>query len=322
MKAIIYTRYGSSDVLQYADCEKPVPGDDQVLVRIHATSLNSADLRTMHGRPLLFRPMFGFPTPKHPILGGDLAGVVEAVGRNVTQFQPGDEVFGDNFDDGMGTFAEYAAVPAKNLLLKPANLTFEEAAAVPLAGGTAMRSLRKVGNLQAGQKVLINGASGGVGTYALQIAKALGAEVTAVVSTRNVEQARDLGADHIIDYKKENFAAGSQRYDLILGVNGNRHFRDYKQCLTDNGTYVMVGGTNKQIFSAVLLGSLASRGGKTITTTPAEADIDDLVFLKELIKEGKVKPVIDRRYPLSETADAMRYMEPGHASSKIVINVV
>ena len=225
-------------------------------------------------------------------------------------------------DDGMGAFAEYAAVPAKNLLLKPANLTFEEAAAVPLAGGTALRSLRGSGNLQAGQKVLINGASGGVGTYALQIAKALGTEVTAVVSTRNVEHARDLGADHVIDYKKEDFAQSGLRYDLILGVNGNRHFRDYKRCLTANGTYVMVGGTNKQIFSAVLLGSLGSRGGKTITTTPAEADIDDLLFLKELIEGGKVKPVIDRRYPLSETADAMRYMESGHASSKIVINVV
>ncbi len=322
MKAIIYTKYGTSDVLQYTDCEKPVPGDDQVLVCIHATSLNSADLRTMHGRPLLFRPMWGFPKPNKPILGGDLAGIVEAVGSNVTQFKPGDQVFGDIFDDGMGALAEYAVAPAKNLLLKPANLSFAEAAAVPVAGGTAVRSLRRVGKLQAGQKVLINGASGGVGTYTLQIAKALGAEVTAVVSTRNVDQALGLGADHVIDYKKEDFAKNGQRYDLILGVNGDRHFRDYKNCLTENGTYIMVGGTNRQIFSAVLLGSLTSHGGKTVTTTPAEADIEDLIFLKKLIEDGKIKPVIDRSYPLSQTADAMHYMESGHPRSKVVINVV
>jgi len=322
MKAVIYTQYGGPEVLQYTETQKPIPEDDEVLVRIHAASLNSADWRIMQGRPLLFRPMWGFPKPKHPILGGDLAGIVEAVGKDVTQFKPGDQVFGDNMDDGMGTFAEYAAVPAKNLLLKPKALSFEEAAAVPLAGGTAVRSLRRVGKLQPGQKVLINGASGGVGTYALQIAKALGAEVSAVVSTRNVEQACELGADHVIDYKKEDFAKSSQRYDLILGVNGNRPLHDYKKCLADNGTYVMVGGKNRQIFSAVLLGTLASRGGKTITTTPAEADNEDLVFLTQLIESDKVKPVIDRRYPLSQAIDAMRYIDTGRARGKVVINVV
>ena len=323
MKAIIYTKYGSPDVLHYTDTAKPIPGDDDVLVRIHAASVNAADWRVMRGKPLLFRPMFGFPKPKNPVLGSDLAGVVEAMGKNVTRFKIGDEIFGENgFEDGMGAFAEYAAVPAKNLLPKPANLTFEEAAAVPLAGCTALRSLRGAGKLQAGQKVLINGASGGVGTYALQIAKALGAEVTAVVSTRNVEQARELGADHVIDYKKEDFAKSSQRYDLILGVNGNRRLREYIRCLTANGTYVMVGGTNKQIFQAVLLGPLRSRGGKTVTTTPAEPDIEDLVFLKKILEDGKLKPVIDGRYPLKQTAEAMRYVESGHPRGKVVINVV
>lgn len=323
MKAIIQTKYGLPDVLNYEEVNKPIPGDDQVLVRIHAASVNAADWRIMRGKPLLFRPMFGFPKPKNLIPGSDLAGVVEAVGKDVTRFRIGDEIFGENgFEDGMGAFAEYAAVPARNLLPKPANLSFEEAAAIPLAGGTALRSLRRVGKLQAGQKVLINGASGGVGTYALQIAKALGAEVTAVVSTRNVEQAHELGADHVIDYKKEDFAKSSQRYDLILGVNGSRHLRDYKRCLSDNGTYVMVGGTNKQIFQAVLLGPLNSRGGKTITITPAEPDIEDLIFLKKIIEDGKLKPVIDRAYPLSQTAEAMRYIDTGHARGKVVIKVV
>ena len=323
MKAIIQTKYGLPDVLTYEDVDKPIPGDDQVLVRIHAASVNAADWRILRGKPLLFRPMFGFPKPKNPIPGSDLAGVVEAVGKDVTRFKPGDEIFGENgFEDGMGAFAEYAAVPARNLLPKPANLSFEEAAAIPLAGGTALRSLRRAGKLQTGQSVLINGASGGVGTYALQIAKALGAEVTAVVSTRNVEQAHELGADHVIDYKKDDFAQNGQLYDLILGVNGNRPLRDYKNCLTKNGTYVMVGGKNRQIFQAVLLGSLASRGGKTITITPAEPEIEDLVYLTELIETRKVKPVIDRTFPLNQTADAMRYIDTGHARGKVVIEVV
>ena len=322
MKAIIYSQYGSPDVLQYTEYQKPVPKDDEVLVRIHAASVNAADWRMMRGKPALFRPMWGFPKPNNPFLGGDLAGIVEAVGRSVTHFKPGDQVFGDNSDDGMGAFAEYAAIPAKNLLSKPANLSFEEAAAVPLAGGTALQGLRNVGKLQAGQKVLINGASGGVGTYALQIAKALGGEVTAVVSTRNVEQALALGADHVVDYTIENFAQSGKLYDLILGVNGYHHLRDYKRCLTDNGTYIMVGGTGKQIFQAVLFGALYSRGSKTITSVSAESDIKDLAFLKELLEAGKIKPVIDRRYPLSETAEAMRYIETSHARGKIIINVV
>ena len=268
--------------------------------------------------------MFGFPKPRNPILGSDLAGVVEAVGKNVTRFKIGNEIFGENgFDDGMGAFAEYATVPAKNMLHKPANLNFEEAAAIPLAGVTALQGLCETGKLQAGQTVLINGASGGVGTFALQIAKALGAEVTAVVSTHNVEQAQVLGADHIIDYTKEDFTQNSQRYDLILAVNGYHHIRDYKRSLTDNGTYVMVGGTGGQLFQAVLLGPLYSqRKGKTITSVSAKGNIKDLAVLKKLAEAEKLKPLIDRRYTLSQTADAVRYVESGHPRGKVVINVV
>ena len=323
MKAIYYTQYGSPDVLTYKEVDTPTPADDEILIQVHAAALNAYDWHILRADPFLARFARGLFKPKHNIPGADVAGVVAAVGRSVTQFQPGDAVYADLSPSGDGAFAEYACVPERFAALKPADLTFEEAAAVPMAAVTALQALRDVAKVQPGQRVLIAGASGGVGTFAVQIAKVLDLDVTAVCSTRKTEMVRALGADHIIDYTREDFSESGRQYDVILGINGYRPLADYKRALTPHGIYVMVGGTNSQIFQALLLGSLRSMGSdRTMTTVTMKPNQADLLYMKELIEAGKVKPIIDRCYPLAETADAFRYLEEGHAKGKIVISVI
>lgn len=322
MKAIVYHKYGPPDVLQLIEIEKPIPKDKQVLVKVHAASLNYGNLVLLKGEPFLARLAFGLTKPKYPIPGGDIAGRIEAVGKDVKQFQPGDEVFGDLSSCGWGGFAEYVTVPESALALKPANLSFEEAAAVPMAAVTALQAIRDKGKIRSGQKVLINGASGGVGTFAVQIAKSFGAEVTAVCSTRNVNNARVIGADHAIDYTRDDFTKRTQRYDLILGVNGSKPISAYKRTLHPNGIFVHVGGSGAQMFQTMLLGPWISlTGSRKMSSFLQRQNQKDLVFMKELLESGKVKPVIDRSYKLSEVPEAFRYFEEGHAQGKVVISV-
>lgn len=322
MKAIVYTKYGSPDVLELKEVEKPTPKEDEVLVKVHAASVNAYDWHFLSADIFLIRLTAGLLKPRNTRLGADVAGRIEAVGRNVKQFQPDNEVFGDIGAWGNGSFAEYVCVPEIALALKPTNLSFEEAAAVPMAALTALQGLRDQGQIQPGQKVLINGASGGVGTFAVQIARWFGAEVTAVCSTRNLDQARSLGADHVIDYTKEDFTQNGQQYDLILGVNGYHPLSAYKRALTPRGIYVMAGGSPAQIFQAVLLGSwMSTTGGKKMGSITAKSSQKDLVILKELLEAGKIVSVIDKRYPLSEAAEALRYLGAGHARGKVVISM-
>ncbi len=323
MKAIVCTKYGPPDGLQLQEVAKPAPKADEVLVEVHAASVNAYDWHLLTADIFLVRLMGGgLRRPKKAIPGVDIAGRIEAAGSNVRQFRPGDEVFGDIAACAEGGFAEYVAVPEHALALKPAALSFEEAAAVPMAAITALQGLRDHGKIQAGQKVLINGASGGVGTFAVQIAKAFGAEVTAVCSTRNLDLARTLGADRVIDYTQEDFTRTGQTYDLILAANGYQPLSAYKRALTPQGIYVMAGGKPGQIFQAMLLGSwLSEKGGKKLGGFTARANQKDLVVLKELLEAGKVVPVIDRRYSLSEAAEALRYLGAGHARGKVVITV-
>ena len=317
MKAIVYTKYGSPDVLQLKDVEQPTPKDDEVLIKIRAASVNAYDWHFLTADIFLIRLMGGgLLKPKDSRLGADVAGRIETVGRNVKQFQPGDEVFGMV----KGGFAEYASAPESALWLKPVNTSFDEAAAIPMAAITALQGLRDEGHIQAGQKVLINGASGGVGTFAVQIAKSFDTEVTAVCSTRNLEQARSIGADHVIDYTKEDFTKNGQQYDLIFAANGYHSLFAYKRALTPKGIYVMAGGTMAQIFQSMLMGSMMSEtGGRKMGGVSAKQSQNDLVYIKELFEAGRVKSVIDRRYPLSEAAEALRYIGEGHARGKIVI---
>jgi NADPH:quinone reductase-like Zn-dependent oxidoreductase len=322
MKAIVYEKYGSPDVLDLRDVERPAPKDDEVLIKVYAVSANSADLHMLRADPFLVRLSSGLLEPKNKVLGADIAGRVEAVGRDVKQFKPGDEVFGDISACGWGGFAEYACAREDALVLKPDNNTFEQAAAVPMAAVTALQGLRDKGQVQQGQKVLINGASGGVGAFAVQIAKAFGAEVTAVCSTRNMDMARSIGADHVIDYTQEDFTQNGHRYDLILAANGYHPISDYRRVLAPSGTYVMSGGPAAQMFEAMLQGPwISMTGSKKMGNLLAKPNKKDLVFMKELLEAGKVKPVIDRYYPLSEVADALRYLEEGHAQGKVVIRV-
>jgi 2-desacetyl-2-hydroxyethyl bacteriochlorophyllide A dehydrogenase len=325
MKAIVYTHYGSPDVLQLKEVEKPSPSDGQVLVKIHAASANPADWHLMRGAPFLARLSGGLRKPKEPRLGVDIAGRVEAVGNNVKQFRPGDAVFGDLFAGGNGGFAEYVCARENALVLKPAQLSFEEAAAVPLAAVTALQGLRYKGQIQPGQKVLINGASGGVGTFAVQIAKSFGTEVTGVCSTRNLDMVRSIGADHVIDYTQEDFTRNGQQYDLIYDAVGNRSVSDYKRALSPGGICVVAGFSGLlRLFEHGVLGSLRSKTGnkKVGLMGTVQVNQQDLLFVKELLEAGKVVPVIDRRYPLSETAEAIRYLEEGHARGKVVITAV
>ena len=323
MKAIVYTHYGSPDVLELKEVAKPTPKDDEVLVHIQAVGVNAADVHLLSGKPFLMRLMgVGLLKPKHTILGADIAGRVEAVGTNVTQFRPGDEVFGDISGCGWGGFAEYVCARATALVAKPTNVTFEEAAAVPMAAVTALQGLRAKGHIQPGQQVVVNGASGGVGTFAVQIAKSFGAHVTAVCSTRNVAMARSLGADQVIDYTQADFTQNGQQYDLILAANGYHALSDYKRALSPKGMYVMTGGSGNQLFEVMLQGPWMSRtGGKKMGNLMAKPNHRDLAFLQALLQAGKVKSVIDRRYPLREGAEALRYLAEGHAQGKVVITV-
>jgi NADPH:quinone reductase-like Zn-dependent oxidoreductase len=295
MEAIVWTQYGPPEVLQFKEVAKPAPKDNEVLVKVHAASVNTLDL----------------------------VGRVEAVGSSVTQFQPGDEVFGR----GLGAFAEYACAREDTLVLKPANSSFEEAAAAPVAALTALQGLRDKGKIQPGQQVLIQGATGGVGTFAVQIAKAFGAEVTAVCRTRNVDMVHSIGADHVIDYTQEDFTRNGQRYDLILAVNGYHPLFAYRRALRPTGVYVMIGASKTRIYQALLqallVGPVISRTGRQKMGFMGIAKINqqDLVFVKELLEAGKVVPVIERSYPLGETAEALRYLEEGHARGKVVITV-
>jgi NADPH:quinone reductase-like Zn-dependent oxidoreductase len=320
MKAIVYHEYGSPDALELMDIETPVPSDDEVLVRVHASSVNPAEWHGVTGL-LVGRTQTGLLKPKEPRLGADFAGVVEAVGANVIDFNTGDEVFGGR----TGAFAEYVCV--RNAIApKPANATFEQAAAVPIAALTALQGLRDKGHLQPGQKVLINGASGGVGTFAVQIAKALGAEVTGVCSTRNVEMVRSLGADHVVDYSKEDFTRSGERYDLMLDIAGSRSWSEYKRVLKPEATFVLIGSQKRSRLlgplSHMIKVRLASlRASQRMTFFIAKLTREDLQVMRELIESGKVTPVVERTYPLSETADALRYLGEGHAQGKIVITM-
>ena len=323
MKAAVRDRYGSPEVVELQEIDKPAPTEDEVLVRVRAASLNIADWYDVAGRPYVGRTQMGLLKPKSNRLGVDYAGTVEAVGEKVTEFQPGDEVFGGR----NGAFAEYVCARAdRAIVTKPANVTFEEAAAVPIAALTALQGLRDQGQLQPGQKVLINGASGGVGTFAVQIAKALGAEVTAVCSTGNVDSARSLGADHVVDYNQEDFTRSDRRYDLLLDVAGSRSWSECKRVLTRQATLVIVGGPKANR----LLGPLghlvkvrlaAVRSSRKVVFFIAKFNKADMLVLRELLESGKVKPAIDRRYELNDIREALEYMGEGHSRAKVVLTV-
>ncbi len=322
MNAIVHRHYGSPDLLTCEDISKPVPGDGEVLIGVRAASVNPLDWHFMRGEPRFIRLMTGIGKPKDTRIGVDLAGLVEAVGKNVTRFHPGDEVLGA----GKGAFAEYACAREKSLARKPARITFEQAAAVPIAACTALQALRDKGRLQSGQKVLINGASGGVGTFAVQIAKAFGATVTAVCSTRNVEMVRSLGADHVVDYTREDFTRSGQPYDLGLELVGNRTLRDWRRVLSPTGTLVLAGGNpngsviGTLVFSAQVLLLNRLRGQKLIMFM-ASVKSDDLALLANLLESAKVTPAIDHLCQLSEVPEAIRYLEERHARGKVVVTV-
>lgn len=323
MKAVMRDRYGSPDVMQVKEIERPTVVEGTVLVRIVASSVNAFDWRMLEGKPFLARLSEGLGSPKHSILGADIAGCVEAVGPGVLDFQPGDAVFGDLGMAGCGGFAEYVAAPARSLALIPAGLSFEDAAALPMAGIAALQSLRDVAKVQPGQKVLIHGAAGGVGTFAVQIARLFGAEVTALCSTGKLDLMRSLGADHVLDYTKEDFARRPERYDVILGVNGNRSLGDFRRALAPGGLYVMTGGGNRQLFQALLLGGLTSAFRSTkvkiAETAPTRADLEHLA---DLALQGKIRPVIDRTYSLEQVPDAVRYVEQGLGRGKVLVRLV
>ena len=321
MKAIVYSRYGSPDVLQLKEVDKPVPGDHDVLVRVYASSVNFGNMALVRGKPYLSRLGTGFLLPKYRIPGGDLSGRVEAVGRKTKQFHPGDEVYGDISDSGFGSWAEYVCAPDKLLAPKPAGLGFAEAAAVPQAAMVALQGLRDKGVIRAGQKVLINGASGGIGTFAVQLAKVFGAEVTGVCSTRNLELIRSIGADHTIDYTKEDFSRNAGRYDLILATAGFVPILNYRRALRPGGIYVSAGGSMKQVMQGMMLGPLFSGHGKKMTFLYQRPNREDLILIGDLIESGRIRPVIDRQFSLEESPLALRYYARGHTVGKVVINI-
>jgi len=323
MKALVYTEYGSADVLEIKEVEKPVPKDNEVLVKVQAASINYIDWQVLTGESFFIRlTTLGLRKPRKKMLGDDFAGRIEAVGRNVKRFEPGDEVFGLC---NTGAFAEYRCIAADKGVLarKPANVSFEEAATVPTAGITALQGIRNKGQVSSGQKVLANGASGGVGMFAVQIAKYFGAEVTGECSTSKMEMVRSIGADHVIDYTREDFTKNGPGYDMIFAVGGYRPILDYKRALSPNGRYVCAGGSMAQYFQALLLGPLVSMSGdkKLGSIGLARPNQEDFEFLAELVGSGKVVPFIDRRYPLSEAAEALRYYGEGHSKGKVVITV-
>ena len=311
MKAIVYNKKAHPDKLVYCDIEKPIPTNNEVLVKIIAVSVNAADYRSIEMEMI----------PMKKIFGADIAGIVESTGKKIQQFKPGDEVIGEIADYGFGGFAEYAVAPEKLLVHKPAEISFEDAAALPMAALTALQSLRDKGNIQKGDKVLIIGSGGGVGTFAVQLAKYFEATVTAVCSTRNVEQTKKLGADYVIDYTKEKFTKSNLTYDIIVAINGSYPLLACKRMLNPKGTYVMVGGSLSQIFKTILFGWMLSFGPKKICFLAAKPKQKDLEFIVTLSNDGKIKPVIERCYPLDKTAEAVRYLSVGHAKGKVVIKV-
>jgi NADPH:quinone reductase-like Zn-dependent oxidoreductase len=311
MKAVVYNKKSLPDKLIYCDVDKPVPNDDEVLIKVHAVSLNAADYRSFKMGLI----------PKRKIFGADIAGRIESVGKNISLFKAGDEVLGDLASFGFGGLAEYTTAPERAVIIKPEQISFEEAAALPMAAVTALQALREKANIQKGQKVLIAGSAGGVGTYAIQLAKHFGAEVTGVCSSKNVQQTLSLGADYAIDYTKEQFTSKDKRYDIILGINGNYPLSAFRRTLTSNGTYVMVGGSLSQIFKSLLFGWILSFGSRKMRSLAAKANKNDLEMLVNLLDKGIIKSVIERRYPLDKAAEAMNYLKQGHSSGKVVINV-
>ncbi len=311
MKAVVYNKKGSPDKLVYKDIEKPIPKDNEVLIKIYATSINAADYRSMRMGMI----------PKKKVLGADVSGKVESVGKNIQKFKPGDDIVGDLSDFGFGGFAEYAVAPEKALVTKPINISYETAAAIPLAGITALQAVRNKASIQKGSQVLIVGSSGGVGTFAVQIARYFGAEVTAVCSTRNLEQTSILGAANIIDYTHEDFTKSDKCYDLILAINGNYSLFAYRRILNKNGVFVMIGGALMQIIKTLLFAKLLSYGSKKMYSLFAKSNQKDLEFVVKLVEDGNIKPIIEKRFTLDITANAMRYVGQGHAQGKVVINV-
>lgn len=311
MKAVVYKKKSYPDKLVLCDIEKPVPNDSEVLIKVFAVSLNAADYRSMKMRII----------PKRKIFGADIAGQIESVGKNISSFRTGDEVMGDLASYGFGGLAEYVTAPERAVIFKPKQISFEEAAAIPMAAVTALQALRDKANIQKGQRVLIVGCAGGVGTFAIQLAKYFKAEVSGVCSSKNVQQTLSLGADYVFDYTKEDFTENNKRYNIILGINGNYPLLAYKKNLTSNGIYVMVGGSISQIFKSLLFGWLLSFGSKKMKSLAAKANKTDLEFLAKLLEKGIIKPVIDQCYPLDKTADAMNYLKQGHSAGKVVINI-
>jgi NADPH:quinone reductase-like Zn-dependent oxidoreductase len=311
MKAVVYRKKGSPEKLVYSDVEKPVPTDNEVLVKTHAVSLNAADYRSMQLRLI----------PRSKIFGADISGVVESIGEKVSTFQPGDEIIGSLVNHGFGGLAEYVAVPENALIKKPKEISFAEASSFPVAGITALQALRDKGNIRKGDKVLIVGSAGGVGTFAVQLAKHFGAEVTAFCSTKNVEQSFALGAGEVLDYTKETFAGKNKRYNIILAVNGNYPLLTYHKALAAGGIYVMVGGSYLQLFKSLVFGWLFSFGNRKMKHIMAKEVVPDLEFLAELTAKKIIRPVIEKQYPLEKTAEAMKYLKQGHASGKVVIEV-
>jgi len=320
MKAIVYTKYGPPDVLKLVDVEKPIPKDDEVQIKVHTVSVNGSDWEGLRGKPLYAR-FGGLRKPHHQILGSDIAGRVEKAGRNIRQFQPGDEVFGDILPRG-GGFAEYVCAPEKTLARKPASMTFEEAAAIPQGAVIALQGIRDKGQVQPGQNVLINGAGGSVGMFAVQLAKLYGAEVTGVDNAGKLDFMRSLGADHVIDYTQEDFTQNGKQYDMILDVIAHRSVFAYQRALRPNGSYFFVGGSVATLFQILFLGPWIRRTtGKKIRILAVHPNLKDMVYITELCEAGKVVPVIDRRYPLSEVPEALRYFGEGHARGKVIISM-
>jgi len=321
MKAIVYEKYGPPHVLQLKEIAKPVPKENEVLIRIQAASVTFGDLAAVKGQPFMVRFTLGLREPKYKTPGKDVAGEVEAVGANVKEFKVGDPVFGDLSECGWGAFAEYVSVPENALVHKPANSSFEEAAAVPESAVVALQGLRELGQIQSGQKVLIYGASGGIGTFAVQIARSFETHVTGVCSTRNLDLVRSIGADLVVDYTKEDFSQSGQKYDLILATAGYRSLFDYKRALATGGHYVATGGEMKQVFQPMLLGSWLSTDGRKMTNLAMKPNKNDLTYIKELIESGKVKPVIDKSFPLSEVPEALCYYGQGRSRGKVVVTM-
>jgi NADPH:quinone reductase-like Zn-dependent oxidoreductase len=319
MKAVVYERYGTPDVLRLADVEQPVPKDSEVLLRVHAVSVNGSDWETLRGKPLYARAG-GLQRPRRRTLGSDIAGRVEMVGRTVTRFQRGDEVFGDNLQH-MGGFAEYACAPEQALIAKPAGLTFEQAATIPQSGVIALQGIRDKGRVRPGDRVLINGAGGGAGMFAVQLAKLHGAEVTGVDNTAKLEFVRSLGADYVVDHTREDFTRNSRQYDLILDVAAHRSVFDVRRALAPTGRYLYVGGSVGTLFQVLVVGPLIGTAGRRIRLLAVRPNLGDLAAVTEMCETGKILPVIDRLYPLSEVPDALRYLGEGRARGKLVITI-